>query len=412
MPAIAKRYMPAAALAVLAVAAVAPPQANGGGFEVPMQSARAAGQADAFTAQADDASAIWYNPAGLTQIKGTEVVVGAIGLSSNWRFDGDAGTGQTMNDEAVLPHFYLSSDLGTERVRVGIGMNNSFGLSEDWGDDDGPLRFIVDDARLAAINISPALAVKIDERLSVGLALNAYYADLKLDRQAPLGAPPAPEGRFELEGNDWALGVTPSVLWKINRRHAIGAFYRSQVDLELAGDGEVTFGGAPVVGPSPANLAVTLPQQVGVGYAFRPAEPLKLEVDVVWTDWNALDQLVIHSANPAFNGSEIPANWESGFTYRFGVQYALNDRWTTRAGYAYSENAVPGSTFTPIVPDSNYHLFAVGLGYGVERWSLDLAYQLIYREDRSIADSALSPTIDGEWENTIHTLALSATFRF
>ena len=138
-------------------------------------SARAAGQADAFTAQADDASAIWYNPAGLTQIEGTEVVVGAVGLFSNWHFDATGGGGQSMNDDAVLPHFYLSSDLGTDRLRVGIGVNNSFGLSEDWG-DTGPLRFIVDDAQLAAINISPAVAFKVNERFSLGFAANIYYA--------------------------------------------------------------------------------------------------------------------------------------------------------------------------------------------------------------------------------------------
>lgn len=397
-----------AGVAALAAGADA---ALGGGFEVPMQSARAAGQADAFTAQADDASAIWYNPAGLTQVKGTEVVFGGIGLFSNWDFDAEAGSGQSMNGEAVLPHFYLSSDLGTDRLRVGIGVNNSFGLSEDWG-DTGPLRFIVDDAQLAAINISPAVAFKIDEHLSFGLALNTYYADLTLDRQAQLGPAPTPEGQFYLDAHDWSVGFTPSILWKINNRHSIGAFYRSSVDLDLSGEAEVDFAGTPVVGPSRIDVPITLPQQIGFGYALRPMRPLKLEADVIWTDWSAVDRIRIGSANPLLNGSEIPANWDSGFTYRFGAQYELTDEWTGRAGYAYSENAVPNATFTPIVPDSDYHLFAVGLGYGREQWSLDLAYQLIYREDRDIAGSALSPAVDGEWENVIHTVALSATLRF
>lgn len=404
-----KRHI--SAIVSVALFAAATPAAFGGAFEVPMQNARAAGQADAFIVQADDASAIWYNPAGLTQIHGTEAMVGGIALFSHWDFHADTGPGQSMNDFALLPHIYLASDLGTERLRLGIGINNSFGLSEDWG-DTGTLRFIVDDAQLAAINISPAVAYQLNEQLSFGFALNVYYADLSLDRQAFLGAAPTPEGRFHIDGNDWAVGYTPSILWKINKRHSIGAFYRSAVDLEIEGDARVELGGAPIVGPSGTKLPVMLPQQIGIGYAFRPTKPLKVEANVIWTDWHSLDSLRIRSANPMFNDSQIPADWRSGFTYRLGAQYELTDRWTVRAGYAYGDNAVPEATFTPIVPDSDYHLMALGVGYGVERWSLDLAYQLIYRENRDIEGSALSPTIDGEWENTIHTVALSATYRF
>lgn len=399
------------ALLALATSAALAPAAFGGGFEVPMQSARAAGQADAFIVQADDASAVWYNAAGLTQVRGTQAVVGGFGLFSNWDFDADSGADQSMNDFALLPHVYVSSDLGTEQFRVGLGINNPFGLSEDWG-DAGPLRFVVDEAQLAAISITPAVAYQANEHLSLGFALNVYYAALSLDRQAFLGPAPTPEGRFHIDGHDWAVGYTPSFLWKIDKRNSIGGFYRSPVSLDLHGESEVNIAGAPDIGPSRTNLPVMLPQQIGLGYAVRPVEPLKIEFNVIWTDWNALDRFRVGSSNPVFNDSRIPADWQSGFTYRLGGQYELNDHWAVRAGYAYADNAIPEATFTPIVPDSQYHLAALGLGYTADRWSLDLAYQLIYRQTRDIADSTLSPTIDGDWRNTIHTVSLSATYRF
>jgi long-chain fatty acid transport protein len=409
-----RRHRHASTLIGLAVAgALAPAAATyAGGIEVPMQSARASGQADAFIAQADDASAVWYNPAGLTQTRGTQAIVGGVGLFMNWNFDADnGGTDQSMNDEAFLPHLYVSSDFGTERFRAGLGINNSFGLSEDWG-DTGPLRFIVDDAKLAAINISPAVAYQVTDALSLGFALNVYYARASIDRQAILGAPPTPEGYFELDGHDWAVGYTPSFLWRINERHSVGGFYRSPVNLDIHGEAEIEMGDTSVVGPVRTNLPVMLPQQIGLGYAFRPIEPLKLEFDVIWTDWNALDRLRISSDNPLINGQQIPADWRSGFTYRLGGQYAINDNWTVRAGYAYSENAIPDQTYTPIVPDSDYHLIALGLGYTTGPLSLDLAYNFIYRETRHIDSAVLSPTVDGDWQNTIHTVALSATYRF
>jgi long-chain fatty acid transport protein len=182
--------------------------------------------------------------------------------------------------------------------------------------------------------------------------------------------------------------------------------------LDIHGEAEVNIAGAPDIGPSRTNVPVMLPQQIGLGYAVRPAEPLKVEFNVIWTDWNAFDRFRVGSSDPIFNNSRIPADWRSGFTYRLGGQYELNDHWTARAGYAYADNAIPEATYTPIVPDSEYHLFALGLGYTADRWSLDLAYQLIYRETRDISNSTLSPTIDGEWRNTIHTVSLSATYRF
>src|SRR3712207_5328272 len=107
-----RRRLPAL-ISAAALAAITSPVALGGGIEVPKQNARAAGQADAFIAQADDPSPVGYNPAGLTQVEGTQIIVGGVELFMNWDFDADAGADQSMNSEALLPHVYLSSDLGT-----------------------------------------------------------------------------------------------------------------------------------------------------------------------------------------------------------------------------------------------------------------------------------------------------------
>jgi long-chain fatty acid transport protein len=400
-----------AVLGACVVLAAGSGTARGGGFEVPQQGARAAGRADAFIATADDPSAVFYNPAGLTQVDGTQVMGGVMGVFANWDFQGDNGTEQSMNDTAYLPHLYITSDLGTERWRVGFGINAVHGLLEDWG-TSGPLAQIVDRARLSVLTFSPAVAYKFDEHFSAGVALNIYYADLHLQRQQVLGPPPIPTGQFNLDGHDWAVGVTPAVHWRIDDRNSIGAYYRSPVTLDVHGEGEVEVPGIPDVGPSRTNLPIHLPQQIGLGYAMRPIDPLTIEADVLWTDWNSFDRLEISSDNPAFNGNQVPADWRSGFTYRIGAEYALNRNWRVRAGYAYSQNAIPNATFTPIVPDSDYHLLAAGIGYGTDRWSVDLSYQFVYREDRDISNAVLSPTIDGHWENTMHTVMLSATYRF
>jgi long-chain fatty acid transport protein len=384
--------------------------ARGGGIEVPMQSARAAGQADAFTAQADDPSAIFYNPAGLTQLRGTNLSAGAYLLQADWNLNADNGNDASMHQLTVLPHFYIATDFGLERWRFGIGVNNVHGLDEDWG-DTGPLRTIVDEAKLSVINIAPTVAYKVTDQFSLGMAINVYYGSLELTRNVPLGAPPTPEGQFDYSGNDLAFGVTPGVLWKINDRHALGAYYRSPFSLDFDGDASVKLNGNALAGPSDTEASLDFPQSIGVGYAFRPVQPLKLEANVIWTDWEAVDEVLFTSDNAAFNGQTLPADWDSGFTYRLGAEYQVNPKWALRTGYAYSETAVPDATFSPIVPDSDYHLVSIGTGYATARWGIDVAAQYIHRETHSVSGSVNSPAVDGEWRNNMFGLMATLSLK-
>jgi long-chain fatty acid transport protein len=364
-----------------------------------MQSAKAAAQADAFTAQADDPSAIFYNPAGLTQLRGTNISGGLFFLQPEYNFNGDNGTNQSMNLPSLLPHVFVASDLGTERFRVGLGIANTFGLNEDYG-NTGPLRFLVDNAQLMVLNIAPTVAYKFNDHFSAGLAFNIYYGDIMLTRNVPLGAPPTPEGSFHFRGDDVAFGVTPGFMYKINDHHTIGAYYRSPFQLNFDGKAEVKTPG-PTIGPSDTSASLRFPQSFGLGYAWRPNNHWTLEGDVIWTDWHAVKQFTLSSSNPAFNGQTLPANWNSGWTFRLGTQYAFNEHWAIRGGYAYGQNAVPAETFGPLVPDSNYHLFALGFGYSADRWGIDVAGNYIYRETHHVSGSVNSPTVDGLWENAM-----------
>jgi long-chain fatty acid transport protein len=315
-----------------------------------------------------------------------------------------------MRLPSLLPHTYVVTDFGLDRWRFGFGMNNVFGMNEDWG-DNGPLRFLSDEAQLCVLNLQPTVAYRVTDNLSVGLGANFYFGELLMTRNVMLGAPPTPEGSFHFRGSAWSYGVSPGVLWKIDDRNTVGAFYRTPFTLDFGGDTNIKAPGIPTIGPSRSHVSVDFPQIAGIAYAVRPVKPLKVEVDVVWTDWNTLDFIQLRSPNPVFNGTRLPSNWMSGFSYRLGVQYDVNEHWALRGGYAYGQNAIPASTFSPLVPDSAYHLFTLGVGYRTPKWALDAAYQFAYRETRTISDNVSSPTVDGTWENSIHTVMLTLTLK-
>jgi long-chain fatty acid transport protein len=383
-------------------------KAWGGAIEVPMQSSKAAGQADAFTAQADDPSAIFYNPSGLTQIQGTQFSAGAYYLQPFFHFKGDDGSNERMNLPTVIPHLYAESDFDLERWRYGIGVSGQYGINEDWG-NKGPLRTLDDKAQLSVANIAPTIAYQVDQRFSIGVAFNVYYGTLNLERNVILAAPPVPEGHFRLKGSAFAYGVTPGVMYKINDQNQIGAYYRSPFTLDFHGKARVSSTVIPEIGPSRATESLNFPQSVGLGYAMRPNDRLTLETDVIWTDWHTVDQLRIHSADPHFNAQTLPADWKSGFTLRIGGQYQLSQHWILRGGYAYGQNSVPDSTFSPLVPDNSYNLYAAGIGYTTDDWGLDLAFNFIDRGSHRVENSVAAP--NGTWGNQFYGLMLTLTVK-
>jgi len=161
-------------------------------------------------------------------------------------------------------------------------------------------------------------------------------------------------------------------------------------------------------------------KSAAVGYAFRPVRKLKLEVDVEWTNWETLNTVRLHSPNAAIATdptSTIPFNWMDSFYYEFGAQYEIDEHWTVRGGYIFSENTVPNSTFSASVPDSNRHVFSVGLGYAATRFSVDLVYQYSLSDDRTVKNSADTNfdgvgDLDGDWRTQAHALMITSTVKF
>jgi long-chain fatty acid transport protein len=384
-------------------------KASAGGIDVPQQGARASGQAEAFAAQADDASAIYSNPAGLTQLEGTNLTGGGTLFLPTFGFHGTVGQEQGMRLPSLLPHGYIETDFGLEQFRFGLGINNNFGLNEDWG-TSGAVQTLVQRAHLYNINMAPTIAYKINDHLSIGCAVNVFYGQLELYRSAVLGPPPTPLGNFHFRGQDWALGATPGIMWKIDEHNTLAAVYRSGFKMQYSGKARVGLGGNALVGPSHSWAAQNFPQSATLAYALRPIKRLKLEADVVWTDWDVVDNVVLSSNTPAFN-QKIPDHWKSGFEYRFGVQYDLSQHWVVRGGYAFGQNAIPSSTLSPLVPDANYHLLGLGVGYVQTDWTVDIAYQFIYRERRHVGDSIYGALVNGTWENQFNELMLTLTLK-
>lgn len=395
------------------------------GFRNPDQGARATGQAEAYVAQADDASAIYYNPAGLSQLDGTAVTSGGNIIFPSSRFSAGGGDNAEMNTASILPHLYAASDFGLEQWTFGVGIYIPYGNLADYG-DSGRFRYTSTESILAVYSLSPAVSFEINEQLSIGAAANIYYGQVELNRMAPLSVllanPLLPDRRFNFEGNGAALGATIGLLWKPHVQHSIGVVYRSPFVIDFEGNAIIRQDPTGGFGNSPATAEIVFPQTIAVGYAFYPVEKWKLEFDIEWTNWDTLNNVRLHSPNPGFDAatnptSNIPFHWQDSFFYEFGTQYQIDEHWVVRAGYLFSENSIPDRTFSASVPDSDRHVMSIGAGYGTERINIDVAYQyslLMSRDVNGSPDNNFDGTgdADGDWEGEGHAVIITSTLKF
>src|SRR5258706_15236525 len=120
----------------------------GVGFRLPNQDPEGIGRGNAFAATADNPSAIYYNPAGITQIEGQQVRAGIYLISADTKFT--SSSGQTANTDATaqaVPQLYYVNTLQNAPLSFGLGIYAPYGLSLDWG-NKAPFRTAAESGKL------------------------------------------------------------------------------------------------------------------------------------------------------------------------------------------------------------------------------------------------------------------------
>jgi long-chain fatty acid transport protein len=211
--------------------------AQGAGFALIEQNASGLGNAYAGQAAvAEDASTIFFNPAGLTYVEGRQVVAAGHLIMPSAEFS-DAGSTLAIRGDggdagvtAFVPNFYYAMDV-TPDLKFGLGVNAPFGLTTEYDDTwAGQVQAIKSD--LKTVNVNPALGWRVNDRLSLGFGLNWQYIEAELTQGTGAAVNP-PEAR--MEGDDASWGWNIGVLWDIDGFNRLGIAYRAAIDHSLEG---------------------------------------------------------------------------------------------------------------------------------------------------------------------------------
>jgi len=385
-------------------------RAYASGYAVFTQSSSSLGQGAAVVSHTDGPSTIFFNPALMNKLDGTQVEIGTTLLFPERKFESDATgrTYETKYDVFYPSTFYLTHQFNAA-VSAGLGFFNPFGLGTDWGDTwEG--RYIATNSEMKTYNINPVFSVKVMPRLYLAAGLDILHLDATLESKINSGMGFDIGQKFDGDGT--GIGYNLGLLYDITDDIALGVAYRSEIKVNVDGRGKFNPQIPGMLENSSGDADITLPQQLFAGISYKGFDRWILEAGLRWEDWSCFDQLKVKfdSGMPA---PPQPRRWHDTYAFNFGAQYRYNEIVTLRAGYLYGKNPVPDSTFEPAIPDSDTHLFTVGTGLNFGKLTVDLAYAYQMQEDRTKKNDIGSPyAANGKYKTNLNIAAVSFVYRF
>ncbi len=402
--------------------------ASANGFRLASQDGFATARGEAFAATADNASAIYYNPAGITQLEGSQLRSGLYSIYLDPTFrppDTAPNAGATYNigkHYNFIPQLFLTHSFENSPVSVGLGVYAPYGGNIDWPQDTG-FRTLATEGSLKYFRVNPVVAFKLAPNLSIGGGVMVDYGNI--DMESGLRTSPQPANFYRFKGDGWSVGYNLGVLWQPHEKISLGATFRSATPFTM--DGQTEFeqlsAGIPFT-TLPAHADFTFPLTAVVGVSYRPTPKWNLEFDADYTDWGSFETTTIYQqGSPPPGGTQDPSltfDWQSSWIYELGVTRYFDNGWHVSAGYVYNETSVPDAYYTPLAADLTRHFFSIGAGRKGRRFDFDVTYQFGYGPAHTVSGSTPSSlsgvnnsqTADGKYDFISHAVLVTVGMHF
>lgn len=399
------------------------------GFALSEQNASGLGNAYAgAAAAAEDASTIFFNPAGMTYLEGSQIVGALHLIRTTGDFDNrnsqPAGV-QPLGNEggdfgslAAIPNFYYKQDIN-DQLKVGIGIGTPFGLKTEY-DKNWLGRFQALKSELKTVNLNPSLAWRLSEQWSFGFGISAMWAQAELTSAVNLGATAS---TINNKGKDWGFGYNLGAIYQITPDTRLGLAYRSKVKQHLKGDARSPFTALNGVPGSTLNTDITadltLPETLSLSSFSRLDDHWDLLADITWTRWSQFQTLSIlrdNGSNTLIGSTQ--EHWNNTLRYSVGLNYRYSDSIKLRTGVAYDQEAIDNDRRTSRIPGNDRLWLSFGASWQYSpQTRLDAGYAHLFIKEASIYDDQRTPgpskgLIDGKYDGSADILSLQFTHQF
>jgi long-chain fatty acid transport protein len=407
-------------LALISLSSVPATKTYASGVNMEGLGIRAMSMGSAFIGLADDASAVFWNPAGLSQLKGAGYTFGVYSMTA----DVDAKNGVSNNslpggdydpnkgdlfpgfypseptnfddDEelwlgaATMPSFLIFKNFGRYTLAGGaFGVGGAYSSYNDKIFDPANDAEIEADvfAVLGLMSVNGSIGYQVTQKLSVGfgvdMLINVWRGDVKKDY---ISASDSDWNyNYDAKIRKWGYGFQGNigVLYKFNEQWSVGAIYRTGSDIKLEGDTKIRLKGGSNIDPfktnekSDGHTDFEYGASWGVGVAYKPTKKLTFTYDYRENDWSDFNwpgsNATFDEPGKFLQNVDGDPGWNRAHGYSVGTEYLLNNKITLRAGYTNESSGVPSEFENPAtITLGDIQIANVGMGIQYDTWKVDV----------------------------------------
>lgn len=421
-------------------------ESQAAGFFIREQSAAALGTAFAgVTAAAEDPSHLFFNPAALAFQEGVQAQAATSWIMPRAKLasatastavgapiSGRSRKGDIAED-AVVPVFYGTYQMSPQ-WHIGLGVSAPFGLTTQYP-DNWVGRYHGVDSELRTININPTVAFRPNPQLAIGFGVQIQYVEARLTNAIDFGtlaggvSNPLTDGSAELEGDDWAAGVTFGIIGDLTPTTRLGFAYRSQVSHTLQGDVDFTLDAAGIGAAisaatglfrdTGAKADLTTPESFSFGFVQKLSDRFDVRGEAALMRWSRFEELRVRFDNPVQPDSITEQQWNDSWFFALGGTWRATEALRLRVGIAHDQTPIQAKYRTPRVPDNDRTWLAFGATYEPTPWlSVDFGYTHIFVQDSEVrltaagVGNATRGNLTAQYDNSIDIITLAGRIRF
>ena len=377
--------------------------------------------------RAQDAGTAFANPAGMTRLQESQLMVGVQPIYTDIKSDVDVasfGGNDGGNAGGFVPSgglFYvhsLSPDL-----KLGVSAGSYLGLGVDY-DDDWAGRYYIQKEDFTTAYVNGSVAYRINDWLSVGAGMSAVHGELKYKAALNNLLDGGTDGRLNFDDTDADIGGNVGVLVEPRQGTRIGLTYISKVDFDFK-DKNIVRDAGPLLdaalqvsgfADADTKLKWTLPEQVMLGVHHELTKDLAIMGNLGWQNWSEFGQVGVSVDSTTSLSTTANANFQDTWHVALGARYRVAPQWSVSAGVAYDSSPVTNSDRTIALALDRQYRYAVGALYD---WRKDLTLGLAfeYMDAGSAAVDQQGGPLRGDLKSdfesdNIYFLALSMNWKF
>jgi len=336
--------------------------------------------------RASDAATAFANPAGMTRLTESQLMVGLQPLYANIKFDTQNATfggGDGGNAGGLVPTGSLSYVNSTsDRLKLGMTAGSYLGLGVKF-DDSWAGRYYIQQEDFTTSFLNGAVGYKVNDWLSVGGGVGLVYGQLGVQTNINNITDGGNDGRLKLKDTDAAPGWNLGLLFEPTDTTRVGLTYVSKVDLKFKdtpsfnGTGPLLDAALQLSGlkNAEAQFDFTLPNQVMLSAYHELTSDLAVMADLGWQNWSEFGQIGVSIDSTTSTSTSVDANFQDTWHTALGARYRLDPRWSISAGFAYDSSPVRNADRSIVLPLDRQYRYGLGLTYD---WRKNITFGAAY----------------------------------